>query len=62
MVEMYWSTAHLLYIWEMWHELNKRKIHQGGCNLKKYREEEVVLEAPCSREPGKVKFGLMSRT
>ena len=29
---IYWLTVHLLYIGEMWHELNKWKIHQGGGN------------------------------
>ena len=33
MSEMYWLTAHLLYMWEMWHEPNKLKIPQGGRNL-----------------------------
>ena len=33
MCKMYWWTVHSLCMWEMWHELNKYKIHLGGGNF-----------------------------
>ena len=35
MCEMRWMTAHLLYMWEMRHELKKKKIRLDGGNLNK---------------------------
>ena len=40
--EMYWLTEHLLYMWEVWHELNKYRIHLCGGNL--YKQLKTALQ------------------
>ena len=41
MSEIYWLAVHLLYMWEMWNNVNK--YNQGGGNLEKNIQQEAIL-------------------